>query len=199
MGTSGGITGGGGSGTPFGLRTLLSGRYGMLPGYGRASGPNLAMGLGDCVGVPFTVDAAVTIDRVGLGVATALGAGGLWRAGLYETISASNLLPGALVADFGTIVGDAGTGALEWTGLSQALAAGGKVYLLAVAAQIAGGGALRTTETFNVAMGVLTPANYAGTTAIGAYYRAGVTAAMPDPWGASVIDEVPIRLAIRYA
>jgi hypothetical protein len=147
------------------------------------------------VGVMFEVAAAATIDRFGTDVAVAGGAGGLLRGVLYATVSATDTRPGAVIADYGTIASDDGTGAHLWT-VSQAVVPGTK-YIFAVAVQVAGC-TLRTTETYDPRVTVSGTAGWIGTVATGAYSKAGVTGAPPDPWGATV-DEVPIRVAIRWA
>jgi len=187
------ITPGGGGGGGNAL-TPVSGRYSVLPGWGRASGPNLSLGTGDCVAVLFEVTEAGTIDRIGVDVATAAAAGGLLRAMLYDVTSTSDNRPAALVTDFGTIASDGGTGATLWT-VAQAVTPG-QVYAMAVAAQVAGC-ALRTVETYDPRVTLAGTTGWTGTVASGAFARAGVTGAPPDPFGVPS-DEVPIRIALRW-
>lgn len=185
--------GGGGLASAF---EPVSGRYSVLPGWGRFGGPNLALGIGTAVGLAFCVSRAATIDRVATDVAVAAGAGGLLRAYLSTAASATDGRPSALVADFGTIAADDGTGLHQWTALSQAVSSG-QLYVLTVAAQVAGC-TLRTTETTDPRVTLAAAASITGTVAAGAYTRTGVTGAAPNPWG-TPSDEVPVRLAVRWA
>lgn len=186
--------GGGGAGGGGVALTPVSGRYSILPGFGRAGGSNLALGVGDMVGVAFEVAAAATFDRIGTDVAIAGGAGGLLRAELYQAVSATDTRPGALVADYGTIPSDDGTGAHLWTVAQDVVP--GTVYVAAIAAQVAGC-TVRTTETYDPRVTVSGTAGWTGTVANGAYVRTGVTGAPPDPFGVP-LDEVPIRIALRW-
>jgi len=186
--TPGGSGGGGNAFIP------VSGRYSVLPGWGRASGPNLSLGAGDAVAVLFEVASAATFDRIGVDVAAAAAAGGLLRATLYNVTSATDTRPGAVVTDFGTIASDVGTGAQLWT-VAQAVTPG-QVYALMVAAQVAGC-SLRTVETYDPRVTLAGTTGWTGTVSSGAYARAGVTGAAPNPFGVPS-DEVPIRIALRW-
>jgi hypothetical protein len=188
------ITPGGGGGGGSAL-TPVSGRYSVLPGWGRASGPNLTLGAGDAVAVLFEVAHAGTIDRIGVDVASAAAAGGLLRASLYAVTSTTDNRPAALQTDFATIPSDVGTGAQLWT-VSQAVTTG-QVYAMMIAAQVAGC-SLRTVETYDPRVTLAGTTGWTGTVASGAYARAGVTGAAPNPFGVPV-DEVPVRIALRWA
>jgi hypothetical protein len=183
----------GGSGSGLGL-TPVSGRWSAaLPGWGRGGGSNLALGTGDMCGVLFEVASSCSIDRVATDVAVAGGAGGKLRAMLYAVTSSTDTRPGALISDYGQIASDDGTGTHTWT-VSSSLTAG-TVYCLAVAAQTAGC-SLRVTETYDPRATM--SAFPGGTVAVGGYAKASVTGTPPDPWG-TPLDEVPVRLAVRFA
>lgn len=186
---------GGGGGLPAAFEPL-GGRYSVLPAWGRFGGVNLSLGAGVAVGVAFCVARDATFDRIATDVAVAGGAGGLLRAYLSTAVSATDTRPGALVADYGTIASDDGTGLHQWTGLSQAVSEG-TLYVLTIAAQVASC-SLRTTETTDPRVTLVAAASITGTIAAGAYTRSGVTGSAPDPWG-TPSDEVPVRMAVRWA
>lgn len=100
---------------------MVAGRYhtGRLSNFG--SGATLVMIANTLYAHPFFIGCKQTWTKCGIRVTAAAAAGKLARIGLYGVTSEG--LPGALIADFGTLLVDA-TGNIEITGLSQTIEIG---------------------------------------------------------------------------
>lgn len=153
--------------------------------------------------VPIWFSHTETWTRVGLNVLTA-DAGKSVRFGLYAN-GAGNL-PGALIADLGTVSLDA-TGYIELT-ISQSLTAN-TVYWIAAVADTDGAaptaeidlwyyatGAGVVYSTFGGILGYQQPLNLSAASIVTVpVVRAFAYAAMPDPWGTPDGDFTPDQLA----
>jgi len=137
----------------------------------------LVLTLNELRACPLPVGKAVTLDRIGLEVTTAV-ATAVVRLGIYA--DDGNGYPGALVLDAGTI--DASTTGFKEIVINQALAAG--LYWLVGVAQTAAP-TVRATSGAVPGLSVATSQS----TLAGAYTQAGVTGALPANFtaGGSVV------------
>lgn len=134
-------------------------------------GANLSTVLNRLYAAPFRLNATTTFDRIGIDVATAAGAGGVARLGIYAS-DATGGLPGTLILDAGTVAIDS-TGGKTIT-ISQQLTAG--MYWLAIINQTTGTAAVRATVSYDPMVPYFTGASmFTGSTAPGGISSTGTS------------------------
>jgi len=128
----------------------------------------------DLIAVPLPVDVPGVFNQFSLEV-TATAVGSTVRCGIYADDGSG--LPGALLREFGSLDSAAATGTITGA-LSPTLSLPPGLYWVAAVSQ----GGTPTVRTRNAVNG-LVPQSTAGNVNAGAFYRAGITGALPDPFG----------------
>lgn len=144
---------------------------------------------------PIVVPSTLTIDRIGLEITVAGGAGSVVRLGLYKDSTVHPGFPGALSFEAGSTIDGTSVSYQEVT-ISKTLVAG--LYWLAAVAQVGTAPTVRSTQSYSM------PQHFkAGTDVSNAgWFTSGVTGAMPDPWpdaaptSAKLLGNVP-RVVLR--
>ena len=128
-------------------------------------------------------------------MATVGSAGCVLGLGIFQSDAAGDL-PGTLVLDAGTVVGDSGTGSKTIT-ISQSLSAG--VYWLGIVAQTAAGAVLRAAINYDPLIPYFSGANaITGTEAPGGVIANSVSGALASNPTIAENDRGPI-LSVRAA
>ena len=133
---------------------------------------------GDLGAVPFILAAGATLDSIGVNV-TSGAAGSTVRLGIYDDDTG---YPGDLVLDAGTV--DTATTGVKEASISQVLEVGR--YWLAAVAQ--GGTPSIVCQTVNTGAGGMVGASSATSVIQSCFRVAGVTGALPTPFGATEIS-----------
>lgn len=161
----------------FGVAGLRSGKY-YVPGFSNFA--TLSMTVNRLYATPFWVPRRTAIDRIGLGVSGAGGAGSIIRLGVYQDIQDGvGGYPGDLIFEAGSTVDGTSATAQEIT-VSQTLPAG--IVWLAAVAQV---GTSPTVRALTGNQGFLIPSgalpNNTNQTGVAS---SGVSGALPSTFGA---------------
>lgn len=152
------------------------------------------LGNGTLRAAPIYVPKRVTLDRIGAEVTSLGDVGSKVRLGIYN--DNGNLYPGALLLDAGTIAGDA-IAVAEIT-ISQVLDPG--VYWLVGAVQLVTVLQPTVRTAAELPLCPSAPDSTLMTTDLFGFSKAGVTGALPTPWGATVTQSGSMpRIFVRAA
>lgn len=146
------------------------------------------------VATPIWLPESVTIDRIGVNVTVGGTVGAVIRFGLYRDSGYG--YPGALLVDAGTVA--ATTSGDKEASLSQAIDTAG-LYWMVCAAQ----GTPATPAQVRIATSLPSPLQTSFTTSpsasvVGGYSVAGVTAALPTPFGTAPLTSEVASLPRMY-
>lgn len=166
------------SGIPLGQPSpLKSGIYGWL---GSKTSSSATVTNNSMRAAPVYFEKAVTLDRIGVRVATVGEAGSVIRLGVYR--DSGDNYPLTLLLDAGTVAGDA-TGAQEAT-ISFSLAPGTYWFVAGAQSSPTTPPIVNTVSESQFVPG--SPDNTSGNSSILCYTHGGVTGALPGTWSTTV-------------
>lgn len=168
--------------TAQGLRVIPSARISgkrYPAGTGQGFGTNGTCTLNKLFAVPFWVGPTCSFDRICLNALNT--ASSLMRVGIYADGGGR---PGVLIVDAGQI----NTAVNGMVTATIALTLSGLVWVAAVPQSVTGSVTRLSAPNANQIMG--TADTFSSGFNSGAYSQAGITGALPDPWGSTYTDEV---------
>ena len=160
------------------VQTLITGQY-YHQTLTHSSGVNYTIAANRLYAVPFLVGRALTVDRIAIFLVTAGAAGKKARLGIYK--DGTNMYPGTLVLDAGTVDVDGAGSTLLAITISQALTKGLHWLVLVSDGAPVVGGMYVAAAGQHLLTGVQTNLSSYN----GCWYVAFTYAALPDPFTAA--------------